>query len=843
MTRKVITIMLAAAMFAALTPLQAQWITVLNETFNGTWGPNADNPPAGWTINYDGTMGASDWHRLDNWSTTSSPCAYYNYNPSETGVDELISPVFDCSNAEEVYVAATHYYSHYSGAYTAQWVGSIDGGATFPYVIFDYEETTVGPRRDSLPFPEAEGEANVCIAFRGDGYTWNMNYWYMDEVMVWINEGTGIPGVFLTEDFEDASFPPMGWEFTTEEGTNQWFTNDYWDRPNYAGGSGYCADNDDDAAGAGAPLCQYNCLTTYSMDCSDAAVVTLEYTMSYNHGANAEARVEVLNSTGSWIVVNYRDDVDPTGPGKVESYNISKYAAGEEDVRIRFIYHEFSAGQNGWFEVDNVEVRECAGVDTLMYENFNSAWGPYANYPPAGWTINYTGTANASDWFNGSWGSGTSTGGGVPDLYWSPYETAVDEFISPSVNCSDYSEIWLAFEHEYNHFSSPYTNQILGSTNGGSSWPVVIWDYNESSYNRSRDSIDISSWAGGQSAVAFNWYANGNNYNLNYRAFDDVLVVAFEDCGLPPPYVYLDLDLVQIIRPREKEEGGVAFKPSIKIFNNVDSVAHATGSCKIKNLTTQNIVYEDALSNVAVDPGYNVVSGFKEFTPEANTKYEATFVIEHPDDINTTNNVNQKKFTTELGVDVTPNAVLAPAATQQGTFQPKATYKENAGAESTDAVLYCEIKDASETRVYIDSVQQTFAANQEMDVEFGTRAELAEGTYTIAFWAEDRGNNISHPPLSMTFTQGVGVEEGPSVGLTNLEVSGNTIKFSLANRTYVSIRVYDAAGKLVETLIESTREAGYYTYQLHAEDFSSGLYFVRMSTPDYTAVRKLTLLH
>ncbi|TKJ42787.1 hypothetical protein CEE36_06805 [candidate division TA06 bacterium B3_TA06] len=673
---------------------------------------------------------------------------------------------------------------------------------------------------------DENGNVHICWYDRRDGNYEVYYNWYHPLP----------PGVYLTEDFE-GSFPPAGWSTTTESGSNQWFRNDYWSRPNYAGGSGYCADNDDDAAGSGAPLCEYNCLTSPSIDLSEVAVVTLEYTMSYNHGSNAEARVEVVNSTGSWIVVNYRDDVDPTGPGKVETYNISQYAAGESDVRIRFVYHEFAAGHNGWFEVDDVEVRECAGVDTLLTENFNGAWSTTS--PPAGWTINYGSSVTRDDW-NRWYRAGNYCAG----IYYY-FDTETDELISPVIDCSGEGEVYLAVDHYYSHYMNyPYTAQWLGSTDGGATWPHVIWDYDESSYGNypfTRDSLDIS-WAAGESQVAINFYGDGYSYNINYWYVDNVLMVGFADCGLPPPYVYLDLKLVNIIRPRKEEEPDVPFTPSIKIFNNVDTVAHTSASCKIKDLTTQTIVYDDVLSNVPLEPGYNIISGFKAFTPEGDKTYNAFFIVEHPDDINPDDNRKDKNFTTAVGVDVTPFAVLAPTDPQVNQFEPSARYAEKAGAEETDASLICEIKNDAEEVVHGDTLEHTFAANDTFTATFNKSVELEEGPYTITFWAEERGGNISNPPLSMGFNYS-GIAETPLPERTSLEVLGTRVNFTLATATNVNLRIYDVAGNMVATLASGTYGAGYYSLNWNTSGVAAGVYFVRMITPEFNATRKVLILH
>ena len=192
MTKKVIGIAAALVLFAALVPtLNAQWNQLLDEDFEGAW--STTSPPAGWTIHYDGSLGNSDWHPGYNYTGGSQTANIYYY-PSETGTDELISPVLDCSGASEVWVVANHEYSHFSGAYTSQWLGSTDGGSTFPNVIYDYNGSSVNWTRDSINISSwAAGESEVVINFYGDGYTWNMNWWDVDDVDVWALGGGGVP--------------------------------------------------------------------------------------------------------------------------------------------------------------------------------------------------------------------------------------------------------------------------------------------------------------------------------------------------------------------------------------------------------------------------------------------------------------------------------------------------------------------------------------------------------------------------------------------------------------------------------------------------------------------------
>jgi len=477
----------------------------------------------------------------------------------------------------------------------------------------------------------------------------------------------------------------------------------------------------------------------------------------------------------------------------------------------------------------------------LLDEDFDGSWSTTS--PPSGWTIVYNSPANNSDWHNGNWGFSNSASG-VADMYYSPdpwsYQT--DDYISPTVDCSDYDEVWIAFEHEYNHYSGFYDNMILGSTDGGSSWTDTILDYNQSSYARIRDSFDISSWAGGESEVAFNWHCYGPPWNMNYRAFDEVKVYGFEpDTGGGGEEI--DLEMSQIVRPKDMEEAGVAFKPECKVYNNTDDVVEAEVRCKFKNRETQQTVYEDVLGSVPLDPGYNDVKGFKNFTPEAGVKYYALFVVSHPDDVNPDNDTKDKNWGT-AGADVTPTEMYAPSADQYNAFDPSAKFVEGLGQDVPGVWLHYKIEDgAYHAVVSEDSLEHDFTADEEYTATFPTVSGLDDGAYTITFWAtDDRGSDISNPPLIENFNY-TGIVETPVAERFSLEAVGTRVSFSLGVAAVVSVRVYDVAGNVVARPVSGFRTAGSYSLDWRAEDTGPGIYFVKLTTPEFSAVRKVLVLH
>ncbi|MDH3199011.1 MAG: T9SS type A sorting domain-containing protein, partial [Candidatus Krumholzibacteria bacterium] len=73
------------------------------------------------------------------------------------------------------------------------------------------------------------------------------------------------------------------------------------------------------------------------------------------------------------------------------------------------------------------------------------------------------------------------------------------------------------------------------------------------------------------------------------------------------------------------------------------------------------------------------------------------------------------------------------------------------------------------------------------------------------------------------------------------------IAYSLAGRGEVSLRVYDAAGRMVRELVAGVRGPGRYEETWDGRDYrgsrvASGVYFYRLEAGDFTSTRKMALL-
>jgi len=72
--------------------------------------------------------------------------------------------------------------------------------------------------------------------------------------------------------------------------------------------------------------------------------------------------------------------------------------------------------------------------------------------------------------------------------------------------------------------------------------------------------------------------------------------------------------------------------------------------------------------------------------------------------------------------------------------------------------------------------------------------------------------------------------------------ANTSISYTLAEAGNVSLNVYDISGRLVTTLADGYQESGEHSATWNASEFSSGVYFYKLTTADCTATKKMHLL-
>jgi len=69
-----------------------------------------------------------------------------------------------------------------------------------------------------------------------------------------------------------------------------------------------------------------------------------------------------------------------------------------------------------------------------------------------------------------------------------------------------------------------------------------------------------------------------------------------------------------------------------------------------------------------------------------------------------------------------------------------------------------------------------------------------------------------------------------------------SVSISLPEESMVSVQIFDLSGRLVYTLLNELHPAGRNSISWNSRDASSGVYMIRMKTPDFCSVRKIVLM-
>jgi len=160
-----------------LFPFLVSAQTLLNVTFTGTY------PPAGWTIDAQ----AANWSAVNSSNAGgTAPELRFSYSPTFNGVSRFISPSLDLTGQTTVTLQFKHAIDHYGGAYTVGAATRSNNG-TWNTVWSKVNPTTSIQEEQIVTITNPDvGSSNfqVCLFFSGNSY--NINYWYIDDIKLFI---------------------------------------------------------------------------------------------------------------------------------------------------------------------------------------------------------------------------------------------------------------------------------------------------------------------------------------------------------------------------------------------------------------------------------------------------------------------------------------------------------------------------------------------------------------------------------------------------------------------------------------------------------------------------------
>ncbi|MDW7988206.1 MAG: hypothetical protein RMJ65_05850, partial [candidate division WOR-3 bacterium] len=241
---------------------------------------------------------------------------------------------------------------------------------------------------------------------------------------------------------------------------------------------------------------------------------------------------------------------------------------------------------------------------TFFSEDFNSNWT--TTTPPSGWRIYYDAPVGPEDWHRatlGHWQENTS--GYALISYDRRAHNTVDSLISPLIDCSRYRNVQLRCSLYFQHNSGNYTAKIVGSTDGGITYPYIIKDLYGNYTLPYLETLDLS-WASRQSNVRIAFVFEGNILNINFWCLDNISLVG--------DWIYnLDVAPVEITQPKTIQPPGECTL-QVKIANlGLNTAYNISVTCSLYNFwglplhyaetSIESILSQETL-NVKLTPSY-----------------------------------------------------------------------------------------------------------------------------------------------------------------------------------------------------------------------------------------------
>jgi hypothetical protein len=119
---------------------------------------------------------------------------------------------------------------------------------------------------------------------------------------------------------------------------------------------------------------------------------------------------------------------------------------------------------------------------------------------------------------------------------------------------------------------------------------------------------------------------------------------------------------------------------------------------------------------------------------------------------------------------------------------------------------------------------------------------LNAGKYSYRLKQIDRDGKFSYSQTVEATVTGAPKEFLLAQNYPNPFNPSTVINYQLPVNSLVTLKVYDAIGREVITLVNEVKEAGYYSVTFEASRFSSGIYFARLQSSEKVQIKKMLLI-
>jgi len=152
-------------------------VTLINETFSG------GSIPAGWTVN---GLGQTNWSVVNSNNAIGSPPELrMTWTPTFTGISRMVLPQLNTVDMTGLSLSFRHMVDYYAAGTTVGVAWSNDGGTTWNSAWSVTPTANIPAELKSLSIPNPDnGSGNFRICFYFSGNSYNIDYWFIDNVVL-----------------------------------------------------------------------------------------------------------------------------------------------------------------------------------------------------------------------------------------------------------------------------------------------------------------------------------------------------------------------------------------------------------------------------------------------------------------------------------------------------------------------------------------------------------------------------------------------------------------------------------------------------------------------------------
>ena len=210
--RKIVTPPLYLNGIATSNQINLSWVKSMNSSSGSIelFSEYFTSYPNGWTRSPVVTNWAQ--RSTSNAGGTSPELRFY-YNPRTTNTFRFYSPSIDTTGYTEATLSFKHFFDWYATPFTIKVETSTD--SVNWNTVWSYVDPTVniGPETVSIPLTTGVGSSTFYISFTLIGDSYNMDYWYIDDVLLSVATSTITIGTYIQYD-------TTGYPTSIDEGIN-----------------------------------------------------------------------------------------------------------------------------------------------------------------------------------------------------------------------------------------------------------------------------------------------------------------------------------------------------------------------------------------------------------------------------------------------------------------------------------------------------------------------------------------------------------------------------------------------------------------------------------------------